>query len=61
MRPKWLITLPDGKLMIEKSIENFNIKIFHKIYIVVLKEHLKKYVEKKKSYKKFKKKYFQKN
>ena len=47
MRPKWLITLPDGKLMIEKSVENFNLKIFKKIYIVVLKEHIKKYVEKK--------------
>ena len=46
MRPKWLITLPDGKLMIEKSIENFNIKIFNNIYVVVLKQHLKKYVEK---------------
>ena len=46
MRPKWLITLPDGKLMIEKSVENFNLKIFNKIYIVVLKEHLKKYVNK---------------
>ena len=55
MRPKWLITLPDGKLMIEKSIENFNIKIFHKIYIVVLKEHLKKYVEKKNLIKSLKK------
>ena len=55
MRPKWLITLPDGKLMIEKSIENFNIKIFNKIYIVVLKEHLKKYVEKKNLIKSLKK------
>ena len=41
MRPKWLITLPDGKLMIEKSVEKFNLKIFNKVYVVVLKEHLK--------------------
>ena len=47
MRPKWLITLPDGKLMIEKSVENFNLKIFNKVYVVALKEHLNKYVEKK--------------
>jgi len=47
MRPKWLITLPDGKLMIEKAVENFNINIFNKIYIVALKEHLEKYVKKK--------------
>ena len=46
MRPKWLITMPDGKLMIEKSISDFNYKIFDKIYIVVLDEHLKKYVDK---------------
>ena len=47
MRPKWLITLPDGKLMIEKSVENFNLEIFDKVYVVALKEHLNKYVEKK--------------
>ena len=55
MRPKWLITLPDGKLMIEKSVENFNLKIFKKIYIVVLKEHIKKYVDKKNLIKSLKK------
>ena len=38
MRPKWLITLPDGKLMIEKSVENFNLNVFNKVYVVVLKE-----------------------
>lgn len=47
MRPKWLITMPDGKLMIEKSVSNFNLKFFNKIYIVVLEEHLKSYVNKK--------------
>lgn len=47
MRPKWLITMPDGKLMIEKSVSKFNLKSFDKIYIVVLREHIKKYVDKK--------------
>ena len=47
MRPKWLITMPDGKLMIEKSISKFNLKIFDKIYVIALSEHLKKYVNKK--------------
>ena len=55
MRPKWLITLPDGKLMIEKSVENFNLKVFNKVYVVVLKEHLKKYVDKKNLLKSLKK------
>ena len=55
MRPKWLITLPDGKLMIEKSVENFNLNIFNKVYVVVLKEHLKKYVDKKNLLKSLKK------
>ena len=26
MRPKWLLTMPDGKLMLEKSIELFEPK-----------------------------------
>lgn len=47
MRPKWLISLPDGKLMIEKSVENLNLKVFNKIYIVALEEHLRKHVNKK--------------
>ena len=34
MRPKWLITLPDGKLMIEKSVENFNLKLYNYEYIL---------------------------
>ena len=55
MRPKWLITLPDGKLMIEKSITNFNLKVFNKVYVVVFKEHLKKYVDKKNLIKSLKK------
>ncbi|MFA0194112.1 hypothetical protein AB4454_05200 [Vibrio artabrorum] len=43
MRPKWLLTMPDGKLMIEKSVENLDLKIFSKIIIVCLREHIEKY------------------
>lgn len=43
MRPKWLLTMPDGKLMIEKSIENIELDIFDRIVVVCLKEHLEKY------------------
>ena len=50
MRPKWLLTMPDGKLMIEKSITGLEINKFNKVYVVVLKEHLTKYVDKKKNY-----------
>ena len=45
-RPKWLITMPDGRLMIEKSVSDFNCKNFKKVFIVVLKEHLKKFTNK---------------
>ena len=43
MRPKWLLTMPDGQLMIEKSIENIDMEIFDCVVIVCLKEHLQKY------------------
>ncbi|WP_431312612.1 hypothetical protein [Psychromonas marina] len=43
MRPKWLLTMPDGKLMIEKSIEGLDLTLFDRIVIVCLKEHLEKY------------------
>ncbi|WP_225454117.1 glycosyltransferase family protein [Vibrio vulnificus] len=43
MRPKWLLTMPDGKLMIEKSIEKMDLKKFDRIVIVCLSEHLHKY------------------
>ena len=61
MRPKWLLTMPNGKLMIEQSISKLNCNKFDKIYVIALKEHLDKYVIKKKTFSKFKKKYFKKN
>ena len=48
MRPKWLLTMPNGKLMIEQSISKLNCNKFDKIYVIALKEHLDKYVIKKK-------------
>ena len=48
MRPKWLLTMPNGKLMIEQSISKLNCDKFDKIYVIALKEHLDKYVIKKK-------------
>ncbi len=43
MRPKWLLTMPDGKLMIEKSVEQIDLAVFDRVVIVCLKEHLEKY------------------
>ncbi|WP_305818605.1 hypothetical protein [Photobacterium leiognathi] len=35
--------MPDGKLMIEKSIENIDLDVFDRVVVVCLKEHLEKY------------------
>jgi len=43
MRPKWLLTMPDGKLMYEKSIELLDLTRFDNIFLVCLQEHLDKY------------------
>lgn len=47
MRPKWLLTMPDGKLMIEKSVEKIDLNIFDRVVIVCLEEHLQNYTSKK--------------
>lgn len=39
MRPKWLLTHPDGKLMAQKAIEGCGPERFDKIVFVILKEH----------------------
>ena len=43
MRPKWLLTMPDGSLMIEKSVALFDLKKFKRVIIIALEEHVKKY------------------
>jgi hypothetical protein len=43
MRPKWLLTMPDGSLMLEKSISLLDLKKFNKIIIIALKQHVKKF------------------
>ena len=42
MRPKYLLTMPDGKLMIQATTESF-IPYFDRIFFAVLKEHDKKF------------------
>ena len=43
MKPKYMLTHPDGKLMIEKSMENINIDVFDRIIITIVKPHDDKY------------------
>jgi len=43
MRPKWLLTHPDGTLMIEKVLNNFDFHEYKKTFIVLLSEHCQKF------------------
>lgn len=42
-RPKWLLTQPNGELMIVDSIMQLDLDIVNTIYISVLQEHINKY------------------
>jgi hypothetical protein len=44
MRPKWLLTMPDGKLMIEKAVEKLNMSDFTRVVVVCLREHIDAYL-----------------
>lgn len=43
MKPKWMLTYPDGKLMIEKALEGINTDIFQRIIITIVQTHVEKY------------------
>ena len=43
MKPKYMLTHPDGKLMVEKSMEHINLEIFDRIIITIVKPHDEKY------------------
>jgi hypothetical protein len=43
MKPKWMLTHPDGKLMVEKSLEGISLASFGRIVITILKEHVEKH------------------
>lgn len=43
MKPKWMLTHPDGKLMIEKSLEGLDLDAFDRIIITIVKPHDDKY------------------
>jgi NDP-sugar pyrophosphorylase family protein len=44
MRPKWLLTMPDGKLMLEKAVEKLDMSAYERVVVVCLKEHIDKYL-----------------
>ena len=44
LRPKWLITLPNGQLMIERSLSGLRLDNIDEIVIIMLSEH-KKYIK----------------
>jgi bifunctional N-acetylglucosamine-1-phosphate-uridyltransferase/glucosamine-1-phosphate-acetyltransferase GlmU-like protein len=43
MKPKWMLTHPSGKLMIEKVVDGLNIEDYSMVYFVILEEHCQKY------------------
>lgn len=45
MRPKWMLTMPNGKLMVEQSVSKINTRIFKKVFIVALKKHIDDYCD----------------
>ena len=40
-RPKWLLTMPNGLLMIEKSLSGLDLENIEEIIIIMLKDHTK--------------------
>jgi len=45
MRPKWLLTMPCGSLMLERSFSKLALEPFSKIVIICLRDHLEKYCD----------------
>lgn len=43
MKPKWLLTHPDGELMIQKAISGLNLEIYDRIVFTIVKEHAERY------------------
>lgn len=43
MKPKWMLTHPDGDLMIQKALNGLNTEVFDRIIITIVKPHDEKY------------------
>jgi hypothetical protein len=42
-RPKWMLTQPNGKLMVDEAISGLNTENIDKIYVVILQKHAAQY------------------
>lgn len=43
MKPKWMLTHPDGQLMVQKAMAGMPLHKFERIIITIVKEHAEKY------------------
>jgi 2-C-methyl-D-erythritol 4-phosphate cytidylyltransferase len=43
MRPKWMLTHPDGNMMIEKVLKEFEYESYKNTYVIILREHCDKF------------------
>jgi hypothetical protein len=43
LRPKWLLTMPDGTLMVEAAISGLDMDCFDRVILTVLEDHVARY------------------
>ncbi len=43
VRPKWLLTTPDGRLMLEAAVSGLKLSNFKRIVVTCLREHIERY------------------
>ena len=43
MKPKWMLTHPEGMTMLQKNLSAVNLNLFNRIIITILKDHDKNY------------------
>ena len=42
-RPKWMLTQPDGQLMVVSSLSGLDLEEVSRVYLIVLQKHLDEY------------------
>ena len=45
--PKWLLTMPSSKLMLEESVEAIDLSKFERVIVIALQEHISEYSKEK--------------
>jgi len=43
MKPKWLLSHPEGEIMVQKSISGLNLDQFDRVIITIVKEHVEQF------------------